>query len=251
MKKRQWVIIRGLGREAEHSAEFIDKLRVADPQSEVKCIDLPGAGEFYKLASPMSIDAIAEFIYLQLKNDKASERYIVSISLGSMVTAALLQSYPDVAQGAVFTNTSFSNLSSFYYRLQLDAFMHLYRAMTAVSGLERERAILDMVSNRSDRHMYAESWAEIARKRPVSPANFFKQLFAAATYSLSTHKPSIPMLVVVSAQDHMVSPECSKKFSEFWNLPLETHPTAGHELWLDDGDWLIEKMLAFFKLKAS
>ncbi len=249
MKQRQWIIVRGLGREGEHSLEFIEKLRKADPESEVKCIDLPGAGEFYKLSSPMTIEAIAEFVYLQLKNDPHTERYIVSISLGSMVVAALLQSYPEVARGAVFTNTSFSNLSPFYHRLQLEAYMHLYRAITATDSEERERAVLDMVSNRPDRHDFIKPWAQISKKRPVGALNFFKQLFAAATYSLSTHKPQLPMLVLTSSQDRMVKPECSQKLSSYWDLPIETHPTAGHELWLDDSDWVIEKIMQFFLVK--
>lgn len=248
MKQRQWVLIRGLGREGEHCAEFMEKLRKADPQAEVKCVELPGTGEHYKLSSPMSIEAIAEFVQMQLKNDPCDERYIIAISLGGMVLTALLQAYPQIARGAVFTNTSFANLSPFYHRLQLEALTHMYRAATAANGEERERAILDMVSNRPDRHNYIQAWAGIALKRPVSGINFFKQLFAAATYTLSARKPELPMLVLVSAQDRMVKPECSVKFSDFWKLPRESHPTAGHEMWLDDSDWVIEKTMAFFGL---
>lgn len=247
--KRQWLIVRGLGREAEHSREFIDKLQKADPSSEVKGIDLPGAGEFYKLSSPMSIEAIAEFVYMNLKKDKADERYFISVSLGAMVVTALLKAYPDIASGAMLANASFANLSPFYHRLQMEAFMHLYRAAMAVSPQERERAILDMVSNRPDRYEYIEAWTKIASQRPVSAMNFVKQLFAAATYNLDANKPSTPMFAAVSAHDRMVLPECSKKLSEYWKIPLEIHPTAGHELWLDDADWVIEKLMTRFNIK--
>jgi len=244
--KREWIVIRGLGREAEHSRDFLEKLKKADPESDVRCIDLPGAGEFYKLSSPMSIESIAEFVYLQLNTSEIKARYILAVSLGAMVATALLKKYPQAIQGAVLANTSFSNLSPFYHRLQIDGFFYLYKAATAINVVEREKAVLAMVSNRPDRDQYAEAWAEIAHLRPVSPLNFIKQLFAAATYRLDSEKPQVPVLVLSSAQDRMVSPECSLKFSQYWDLPLEIHPTAGHELWLDDAEWTIHKAMGFF-----
>lgn len=247
--KRQWVVIRGLGRETEHNKEFMDILRMMDPNAEVKGVDLPGAGEFYKLSSPMSIESIAEFVAMELKKNAVDERYIISVSLGAMVVTALLKNYPELAQGAILANASFANLSPFYHRLQIEAYMHLYRAATATSLQERERAVLDMVSNRPDRHNFIEPWAEIARKRPVSTLNFVKQLFSAATYNVDMHPPKVPMLVLVSAQDRMVKSECSKKLAEYWDVPMETHPTAGHEIWLDDGPWVAEKAMSFFKIQ--
>lgn len=244
---REWIVIRGLGREAEHSKEFLIKLQAADPESRVRCVDLPGAGEFYKLSSPMSIESIAEFVNLQIEKQENTERYILAVSLGAMVATSLLKKYPQVAKGAVLANSSFANLSPFYHRLQIDALTHMYKAVTSTDLVEREKAILAMVSNRNDRDLYAEAWADIARQRPVAPINFLKQLLAASVYKLDYEKPTHPILVLSSAQDRMVHPECSKKLSEFWDLPIEVHPTAGHELWLDDADWVVQKVMSFFK----
>jgi pimeloyl-ACP methyl ester carboxylesterase len=246
---REWIIIRGLGREAEHSKEFVELLKKTDAGAQVRCVDLPGAGQFHKLSSPMSIDSIAEFLAIELKKVPVEERYILSVSLGAMVVTALLKKYPELATGAILINSSYANLSPFYHRMQVEALVHIYRATTATSLHERERAVLDMVSNRSDRHLFIESWENIARLRPVSPLNFLKQLVAAATYSVSPSPPTVPVLVLVSAQDRMVNPECSKKLAEFWNVPLETHPTTGHEMWLDDGKWVLERAIDFFKIK--
>jgi pimeloyl-[acyl-carrier protein] methyl ester esterase len=246
--KRQWLVIRGLGREGAHSKDFLEKLQLSDPESTVKCIDLPGAGEFFRLSSPLSINGIAEFVYSQIKNDRPQERYVLSVSLGAMVWAEVVRLYPECTDGLVLCNSSFANLSPFYHRLQLEAFMHIYRAATAANLQERERAVLDMVSNRPDRQDFMKPWSEIALERPVSSFNFMKQLFAAATYKVSEQKPPMPVLVLSSACDRMVSPECSKKLAELWDVPIETHPTAGHELWLDDAEWVIEKAKKFFSL---
>lgn len=245
---REWIVIRGLGREAAHSREFLSKLQEADPESRVRCVDLPGAGEFYKLSSPMSIESIAEFVNLQVEKQESSERYILAVSLGAMVATSLLKKYPQVAKGAVLANTSFANLSPFYHRLQIEALAHMYKAVTSTDLIAREKEVLAMVSNRSDRDLYAEEWADIARQRPVAPMNFLKQLLAASFYKLDYEKPAHPILVLSSARDRMVHPECSQKLSHFWDLPIEVHPTAGHELWLDDADWVIQKTIAFFRI---
>lgn len=247
---REWIVLRGLARETAHAQPFIDLLQKKDPNAKVRGVDLPGAGEYHRLASPMSIDAIAEFIYSQVNESRPQERYIVAVSLGGMVATALARLYPQFCDGMVICNASFSNLSPVYHRLQLSALKQIYLAATAKNEAEKERAVLDMVSNRSDRQDHIEEWADIARQRPVSAANFLKQLFAAATYTLPANKPNIPILVLSSTCDHMVNPECSQKFAEYWTLPIESHPAAGHEIWMDAGEWVIEKTLQFFSIKT-
>ncbi len=52
-------------------------------------------------------------------------------------------------------------------------------------------------------------------------------------------------LVLFSEKDRMVSSACSKAIISKWKTDWAAHPTAGHELTLDDADWVIEKSLAW------
>ena len=46
------------------------------------------------------------------------------------------------------------------------------------------------------------------------------------------------MLLLTSAGDTLVDPRCSQRLARVWGLPIAEHPSAGHDLPLDDGPWL-------------
>lgn len=245
-RARQWVLLRGLAREQGHWGEFKTLLAQTDTEADITCIDSPGCGQYHRLSSPHKIEGIAEFIHSHLKGTKPQKRFIFAISLGGMVAVELLRQYPDSFDGLVIANSSFRNLSPLHHRLQIEGLWHLCRAALAGNDLvAKERAILRMVSGRGDKDQIAEAWAQIAKRHPVSSKNFFKQLFAAATYNLPTSKPSVPVLVLSSHGDHMVNSECSQKLAAKWQAPIELHPNAGHEICLDDPQWVVDQMMGF------
>jgi pimeloyl-ACP methyl ester carboxylesterase len=86
------------------------------------------------------------------------------------------------------------------------------------------------------------TWAALARERPVRPANALRQLAAAARYSASPMRPATPTLVLTSARDRLVDSSCSRKLAQAWQAGLAVHPSAGHDLPLDDPDWLITEV---------
>jgi pimeloyl-ACP methyl ester carboxylesterase len=247
---RQWVLLRGLVREQGHWGPFTQQLQDADPSSEVLGIDLPGAGIYHRLSSPLTVNGIAEFVHSHL-GPKPEQRYVVAISLGGMVAAEMAQIHPECMDGLVIINSSFNNLSPFYHRLQLESYLHIFRAAVAKSLEKRELAILEMLSHRPDIEDIAKEWAIIAKERPVSPLTFIKQLFAASNYELPEKKPDMPVLVLTSEGDRMVNPLCSKKLAATWNVPIEVHPTSGHELCLDNPEWVVENLLRFFAVKQN
>jgi hypothetical protein len=85
-------------------------------------------------------------------------------------------------------------------------------------------------------------WCEIAKSRPVSFVNLLRQLVSAARFSLRKPDHSERITFYVSANDRLVSPMCSRDISRRWNVKLFEHPSAGHDLPLDDGPWLRHRM---------
>ncbi len=238
----QWILLRGLARESQHSEAFVQQLHKASPESEVIALDLPGAGAYHRLSSPMSISGIAEFVHSHFPKQRAQKRTLVAISLGGMVAMEIARLYPESIDEIVLINSSFKKLSQLFERLQPAALWHILKVGTAQTTEAREEAVLKMVSNNPKRDLMVSSWSEIARLRPVSVTNFAKQLFAAATYELPKQKPEMPIYIFTSEADRMVNPQCSKKLAEHWQLPIAIHPTAGHELYLDAPEWVIEKL---------
>jgi pimeloyl-ACP methyl ester carboxylesterase len=241
--RRQWVLLRGLAREQGHWREFSQMLQEQDADSEVIGIDLPGAGEYFRVSSPFSIEGIAEFVHSHFKKGpRPEQRILFGISLGGMVAVELSRLYPANIDGLVIANSSFKNVSPVLQRLQFEAYPKLYRAISASNSEEREAAVLDMVSNAKNKDTLVREWATIANERPISALNFAKQLFAASQYELPEKKTVEKVLVLTSHADHMVDHRCSQALAEKWQVPMETHNSAGHEICLDEPQWTIDQM---------
>jgi predicted alpha/beta hydrolase family esterase len=86
--------------------------------------------------------------------------------------------------------------------------------------------------------MASQRWALHASHARTSARNALRQLSAAARWRLPARRPAVPMLVLGSAADRLVSVECSIAIARQWSLPLVLHLTAGHEIGMDDPAWL-------------
>ncbi len=236
-------LIRGLARETAHWGDFFALLESQDFVNSITGLDLLGAGQFYKVAAPLSIQQNAEFLISQIPTGSDVPKVIVSVSLGSMVAIEMAQLRPDLFHKVFVMNTSFSNLSPLYHRLQINAFKQFFMIAKSKTLVEQEKEVLIMVSRERQKHdAIAKEWAEISKLRPMPKANFVRQLTAAARYKLADDPPDVPIVIFNSKGDQMVHPSCSEKLSSYWNLPLETHPTAGHDICTDDPEWVIEHL---------
>jgi pimeloyl-ACP methyl ester carboxylesterase len=163
-----------------------------------------------------------------------------------MVATHWLEQWPSDFSGCVIINSSFKGLSPVYQRLRPRALVHLIRIATESDIEKRERNILAMVSNRPEIYdETAKEWARISNSRPVSPENFLRQIMAASRFRMSLRFPSQPILVLNSRFDRMVHPDCSLQIAEMWGCEIRRHPTAGHDLPLDAGQWTAEQIVGW------
>lgn len=240
----RWILLRGLARESGH---WLDFPSVMAPQLGA-CfpLDLPGTGQLHKLQSPARMREITEFVRAQKAFLPQGEYFAVGVSLGGMVLSDWVSRYPSELKGIVLINSSRGDLSPPYKRMIPQAGARLLRARLSASLYERELKILSVISQRQERHKeWAEQWAEIARQRPISAATISRQLFAATTLSLSRKVSDVPALVLSSLGDQLVDPSCSTRMAEAWDCEIQRHPWGGHELQLDDPEWVVEKIKAW------
>ncbi|WPU63438.1 alpha/beta fold hydrolase [Peredibacter starrii] len=239
-KQKHFYLIRGLIREKGHWGHFIHHLEEAFPGSRITTIDIPGAGDYFKSQSPLSVSEMVEEMrrdYLK-SFDSNFEPNLIAISLGGMITVEWLKKYPTDFAKATLINTSFGGISPVYKRLMPRAFLHLMK-VPVLKGRIKESRILELVTNHKDIfNETLDSWEVIQRDRPVSTANTFRQLLAGARFSVGTFTPPIPLLIIASTNDRMVSVECSRAIAEKWKLPIKEHPTGGHDLTVDDPKWV-------------
>jgi hypothetical protein len=48
--------------------------------------------------------------------------------------------------------------------------------------------------------------------------------------------------VLAGAGDRLVDPTCSRRLAAAWACPLAVHPWAGHDLPLDDAQWVLDQV---------
>jgi predicted alpha/beta hydrolase family esterase len=49
----------------------------------------------------------------------------------------------------------------------------------------------------------------------------------------------VPILVLTSVQDELVDTRCSERLAAAWHCDIARHPSAGHDLPLDDAAWVL------------
>lgn len=240
-----WLLLRGLSREAAHWGDFLPSLQARFPSAHIHTLDLPGTGSRFQETSPCTISAITQSVREQALAEGILNQplTLVGLSLGGMVAWEWMLNYPEDICASALINTSLANLSPFYQRLHWQSYPNFFKLITQANRQKKELAIIKWVANRRDRDQeIAQEWAEIQTMRPVSFANTVRQITAAAKYRPENTKPQAPILLLSSRGDRLVAPACSDAIQTKWHLQMATHPWAGHDLTLDDGNWAADRL---------
>lgn len=239
-----WVFLRGLTREARHWGDFVPRFRAARGAELAPALplspDLPGNGRLWREVSPLRVEAMMEECRAQLCRQGHAPPYrFLGLSLGGMVALAWATRHPEECAAAVLVNTSLRPWCPMHERLRPGALTQL-PALTSNHGEARERAILELTSARPAAHAsILPAWAAYARECPVTRRNALRQLIAAARFRCDV-RPAVPLLILAGAGDRLVHPRCSETLAQAWSADFKLHPWAGHDLALDDGDWVAE-----------
>lgn len=238
-----FVLLRGLWREARHWGEFPGHLQQRFPNALISTPDIPGNGLRNQEISPDTIAGMTDALRQQVNLSQPVR--LIALSMGGMIAIDWMTRYPAEIEAAVLINTSAKPLSPFYRRLRWTAYAYVLRLLFH-SRAEREADILCLASNRhSQDSKLLESWRQWQRQSPVSPASARNQFLAAVKFSITT-KPQQPLLVVTSRADRLVDYRCSHKLAQIWNADYVEHESAGHDLPLDESEWLVQVIRNWF-----
>jgi pimeloyl-ACP methyl ester carboxylesterase len=165
--------------------------------------------------------------------------------MGAMVATAWAQKYPTEIEACVLINTSFTAFNPFHERLRLSAWPALLQLLLARNPCAQERLVFNLTSRLSDMpQSLLDEWVAIRQSRPVRLRNALRQLFAAARFRAPASAPALT-LILASGADGLVNSGCSMEIAHRWNTAIANHPTAGHDLPLDDGKWVIREICAW------
>ncbi len=254
------VLLRGLLRDARHWGEFVLKLGRALPQAEIICLDIPGNGKRYREKSPLSIELMTEGLRGELSKHETKQKvYLIAISMGGMIAMDWFARYPEEIASAVLINASSRTYTAFYQRLRWVNYPRiigtwffgtLFARTLFADEHALQRMILALTSNRHDTEEIVTRWVTWHHRAPVSLLNALRQLVAAMRFRC-TILPVIPVFIIYSEQDQLVNAECSRALASNWHCKSVSHTTAGHDLPLDDPDWVVGQIVDFFECNQS
>jgi len=240
-----WIFLRGLARESRHWGSFPETFCREVPDVQVHCPDFPGNGRLNALKSPIDVDAMAEFMRAHLAGQGIMPPYhLLAMSLGAMAAISWAARYPDEIRGCVLINSSLRTFSPFHQRLKPGNYSRLLKlALPGSSAQDWESTILELTSRHAEFPAEVlKNWVAYCCEYPVKTCNVLRQLLAAALYRAPRTRPAAPLLILSSRQDALVDSACSRQIAAHWQASLAEHPTAGHDLPLDDGLWVARQV---------
>jgi hypothetical protein len=243
-QSRNWILLRGLARGRGHWGSFVERMQKKYPHDKIELIDLPGNGERNDETSPASVKEFVEQIRSQSQFVKQNQKFnILSISLGGMITVEWMRQFPHEVNKAFIMCTSSAGFSPPKDRFMLHNYLSAAFVIGKKDPKEKEDIVLRMTVNSDTRR--AEEFprlVEYSQQYPLKSKNLLKQLFAASQYKFPKEAPG-DITLLGSFGDKLVSPNCSVAIGKRWNLPVEMHPWSGHDLAIDDPNWVLERLL--------
>lgn len=241
-----WVLLRGLMREARHWGEFPLLFKNVLGEQNIVALDFPGNGRLHAQVSATSVAEMANYCHTQLRQLGYTPPYrVLALSMGAMVAVAWSELYPTELEKMVLINTSLAPHSPFYHRLRPENYPVLLFRLLFGSSVQRESLILQLTSalkNRSEHKVILEQWIAYAREYPITRGNVLRQFRAATRHRAARVAPSVPVLLLAGQQDQLVNIKCSIALAQHWRCTIRLHPTAGHDLPLDDGVWVTQQI---------
>jgi pimeloyl-ACP methyl ester carboxylesterase len=160
--------------------------------------------------------------------------------------------YPDDFAGCVLINTSGKGVGSRLERLRPAAVWTFAQLLVTRRLDHRERLILKLCTAGTpaiiDR--YLPERVQLGRRSPVKLETFMSQIYAAACFR-TPRTLRVPVLVLAGQKDRLTHPRCSRRLSARLGAELQIHPLAGHELTLDDADWVAQQAATWAKRMVS
>jgi pimeloyl-[acyl-carrier protein] methyl ester esterase len=247
----QWVLIRGLVSERYHWGRFVSQLEGHFPQHRFHSADILGNRLGREKLTPLQLSKNLAGLRSQVTSP--GKKILLGFSLGGMLALEWAYAHPDEVAAVVLINSSL-NSSPIAKRLQPQALLTILRSARQKTLTAKEEIILKMTTGLVDEvriKAIAEDWGRHSLENPIRAANFFLQLGLAAQIKPRPTPPSSPVLILSSGKDRVVHPSCSLELAERLQLQPKVHPEAGHDLTLEDPQWVLEQLEEWVKTWQS
>lgn len=243
-----WLILPGMNSDQRHWSSFAERLSRELPEgASLLRLDLPGFGSQHRRHSPWSISAIGEDLrrrWFLGRDSRPGPWGLLGHSLGGMIGMRWCERHPDDFARLVLVNSSAMNTSPPHRRMSLTLVPDILEILMHPDAEVRSRTYLKISTRLVDPERLLPNWVRYLDEHPPSKRSLVAQFLAASRFRAPSRlKPRTRVLC--SEGDAFTDPSCSRLLARRLGAPVHVHPTAGHELLIDDPDWTVQELLDF------
>lgn len=248
--QRNWILIRGLARGVGHWGDFSKLFEKSFSEDKIYYVDIPGNGYLNHIKTPLKISEFIPFFEKQLRQQNFNANlptYGYSLSLGSMAMVEWARQKPDFFSQIYISNTSAGNFSNIFKRLSYKAILLGMKISHLQDIRQKELAALLITTSMSKEQIeqshqqQLSSIVKYSQEYPTHPKNILRQLIAASIFYFPREAPT-EVILMSGLKDQFVSPSCTVDIEKHWKCRHHKHPTAGHDISMQDPEWVIEKI---------
>lgn len=215
----RWVFLRGLGAHEGQWGEFEKIFLRHHPRAEVHHLTLRGNGlraeETSLLTMLQNVEDLRERL---IKKIGVGRKFnFIGTSMGAMAGIEWYIHHPQDFRAIICIGTSDGSQSPFYHRVQI----------------QNIRGVLAL--------------ADKSQGMNTGVLNLIRQAIAAHFHKFPSKRPKVPTLLLTSAEDKFTHPDCTLRLAAKWKIEPHVHPTAGHDLPVEDPEWLARKIKNFLQ----
>ena len=240
-------LLRGLTRESGHWGQnFTENLLREFPNAKLSFLDLPGSGIYNNERANLTVNGMMEFMReREIENitNRIGKNIIMATSLGGMVAVEWVDKHPGDFQGLVMISSSFKGICRMDERAKKEVRKEMFAVMFENDMQLREEMLLRINSNDSVNFCAnLDEWIDVQDRRPMTRVNILRQTIAGMRYSAPKHRPEVPILIIGSKGDRLVSETCITKVHHEFGGELVWHQTSGHGVPIDAPEWLVSSV---------
>ncbi len=240
---KRWILIRGLIRSQFHWFNFPSVLKQLLPIEQIDLAELPGNGLLSVENTPNTLNSCILKLRSQISTIEEPVG-LLGISLGGVLATQWALDFPAEVSRLVLINSSFGE-SAFYERLRPQNYRSIFKLLISRKPQDLEKFIFTSTCNTLNWQKHFDAAVQFQNTHPIQLSNFFRQLKLART-ALFTENPQTKKLILTAQNDRLVNYKCSQQIAVSWTAPLAIHPSAGHDLPMDDGSWIAEQISKYF-----
>jgi pimeloyl-ACP methyl ester carboxylesterase len=191
----------------------------------------------------LSLYDLADDVAQIISRESPSGAHVVGLSLGAMIGLVLAATKPQLIRSLIMVNSSVgsSGLPRLSKRALLVIIGVLLTGQRTYGALAK--LLLSPSASKENREKFATAWAAIDANAKVSVQQLWRQLKAARAFTGTVEMAAVqcPVMVVRCDGDQFVDPRNSDFIHKLMmHSKLLVHPSAGHELAVDDPDWFVK-----------